>query len=384
MILKPSHLKKTSRIFVGMSGGVDSSVVAALLKDQGYQVVGLFMKNWDETDENGVCSSQKDYEDVAKVCDHIGIPYYSVNFVEEYQQQVFDHFLTDYEQGFTPNPDILCNREIKFNVFLKKAKALGADFLATGHYCQLDYTDPTSPLLLKGKDPNKDQSYFLHAVPKELFKDVLFPIGGLEKTEVRVLAQKYGLATQDKKDSTGICFIGKRKFQPFLENYIRPKKGEFRNLDETPVGTHLGAHYYTLGQRKGLGLGGPGDPWFVVKKNISKNRVYVERGETHPALFTRWLKTDDFNWLVSKIPRFPFDCKIKVRYRQIDQDAFIQEEEGAYKITFKKPQRAVTPGQYVVLYQDKVCLGGGRIKSVSPTLWDEKTLASPSQIDQNQ
>ncbi|HSX14282.1 MAG TPA: tRNA 2-thiouridine(34) synthase MnmA [Chlamydiales bacterium] len=341
-------------VVVGMSGGVDSSLSAALLKEQGYTVIGLFMKNWEEADANGVCMASREYEDVVRTCDLLQIPCYSVNFVEEYRNRVFDAFLEDLRQGNTPNPDILCNREIKFDVFLKKAMDLGADFLATGHYACLD----DQKRLLKGIDPDKDQTYFLHAVRD--FQKVLFPIGHLRKKEVRELARKFRLPTAEKKDSTGICFIGKRDFKPFVSQYISYRPGDFQRLNGDVVGRHDGAAYYTIGQRKGLGLGGEGEAWFVIEKDISRNIVYVERGENHPELFHDRLVASQFTW-IGQPPSLPFRCKAKIRYRQIEQPCVIDQST----IIFDTPQRAITPGQAIVFYDGDICLGGATIVSRS-------------------
>ncbi len=340
-------------VVVGMSGGVDSSVSALLLKEQGYRVIGLFMKNWEDPTP-GPCQSAKEFEDVVRVCETLQIPYYSVNFVEEYRESVFAQFIKDYQEGLTPNPDILCNREIKFKVFLEKALALGADFLATGHYCRLD----DQARLLRGLDPGKDQSYFLHAVKQEAFRKVLFPIGHLEKKEVRNLARRHGLATAEKKDSTGICFIGKRDFKPFLSQFIHLKPGPFQTLDGTVVGEHDGSAFYTLGQRKGMGLGGEGDAWFVVGKDHARNIVYVERGANHPALFTSSLWAKEISWVAAAPSSFPFACTAKVRYRQEDTPCIVHESGF---VEFSEPQRAVTPGQSIVFYQGEYCLGGSII-----------------------
>lgn len=347
-------------VVVGMSGGVDSSLSALLLKEQGYRVVGLFMKNWEETDPEGRCMATRDFEDVARVAEQLDIPYYSVNFVEEYRQSVFTQFLADLESGLTPNPDVLCNREIKFNAFLAKAQELGGDFLATGHYCQT-----REGRLLKGADPNKDQSYFLHAVKKGALQSVLFPVGALSKTEVRRLARTHRLPTSEKKDSTGICFIGKRDFKPFVSQYITPKPGPFQTLSGAVVGEHDGAVFYTIGQRKGLGLGGEGEAWYVVGKDIPTNTVFVERGANHPALFAPSLSCYGLNW-ITEPPSAPYTCSAKIRYRQEDQPCTLLAIEGdrAY-VQFDTPQRAVTPGQAVVFYQGSECLGGGTIAPFS-------------------
>lgn len=344
-------------VVVGMSGGVDSSVSALLLKEAGYQVIGLFMKNWEETDARGVCKASLEYEDVVKVASLLDIPHYSVNFTEEYKESVFAEFLASLQAGLTPNPDVLCNREIKFKVFLHKAKELEADFLATGHYCRTDGQGS----LLKGLDPNKDQSYFLHAVQKEALSSVLFPIGHLRKSEVREIARKKGLPTSEKKDSTGICFIGKRDFKSFLSQYIGYEPGDFENLSGQVVGTHDGAAFYTIGQRKGIGLGGEGEPWFVVGKDVARNVVLVERGE-HPALFKTSLTAQKLTWVQQPPSQFPFRCKAKIRYRQMDQDCVVYKIlDDSISVVFDEPQRAVTPGQSVVFYQGDFCLGGGVI-----------------------
>lgn len=350
-----------TRVVVGMSGGVDSSVSALLLKQQGYDVIGLFMKNWEEEDENGVCNSSKEYEDVIRVCDKIGIPYYSVNFVKEYRDNVFAAFLKDLEAGHTPNPDILCNREIKFNVFLSKALELGATHLATGHYCRT-----YEGQLLKGIDPNKDQTYFLYTITHDKLEQVLFPIGHLPKSEVRRLARQAGLPTSEKKDSTGICFIGKRDFKPFVAQYLNYTTGDLRTLSDKKVGTHDGVAFYTIGQRKGLGIGGAGDPWFVVGKDPARNIVYVEQGENHPALFRDRLQATELSWVDGKGPTYPFRCKAKVRYRQEEQPCtLVREADGLLDVIFDDPQRAVTPRQSIVFYEGDRCLGGGVITSES-------------------
>ncbi len=367
MSAKPAKTPDQTRVVVGMSGGVDSSVVAGLLVRQGYQVEGLFMKNWEEKDENGVCTSAKDWEDVQRVCDRLDIPCTSVDFVKEYWDQVFSEFLEEYKKGYTPNPDVLCNREIKFKVFLNQALRLGADFLATGHYCRLGERDGITRLL-KGSDPNKDQSYFLCMTQSAALARTLFPVGDLPKPEVRRIAEELKLPTARKKDSTGICFIGERDFRPFLQKYLQAQPGDFRNLDGKKVGTHHGSAYYTLGQRKGLGLGGQGEPWFVVAKDHEKNIVYVERGTDHPALYSRELQAEAPFWVAGSAPMEPgqeFECSAKVRYRQTDQPCFARIlPDGTLSVRFPEPQRAVTPGQSVVLYQGEECLGGAIIRQV--------------------
>jgi tRNA-specific 2-thiouridylase len=354
-------------VVVGMSGGVDSSVSALLLKQQGYRVIGLFMKNWEEKDEHGICRSADDYEDVRRVCEHLDIPYYAVNFVEEYRTQVFAQFIEDFKRGLTPNPDILCNREIKFKVFLDKALGLGADYLATGHYCQNQQV-ADQLCLVKGTDVNKDQTYFLYTLNHSILQKVLFPIGGLDKQMVRQIARTHGLATSEKKDSTGICFIGERHFRSFLSHYVAIQPGNFETLAGRVVGQHSGAAYYTLGQRKGLGIGGPGEAWFVVGKEMNRNVVFVEQGADHPALYCEELMATQLSWVSGKAPTLPFVCQSKVRYRQADQPCCIQKmENDCAWITFPSPQRAVTPGQSIVFYDGAICLGGGVIQQAGPT-----------------
>lgn len=354
-------LNQSKTVVVGMSGGVDSSVTALVTKLQGYKVIGLFMKNWDETNPDGSCTADEDYQDVIKVCEKLDMPYYSVNFVKEYWDGVFEEFLSDYRKGFTPNPDILCNREIKFKVFFQKAKLLGADFLATGHYCQVD-----NGQLKKAVDQNKDQTYFLYAVQREVFKDVLFPIGHLPKPKVRDLAHRFDLATKTKKDSTGICFIGERDFKDFLSQYIKQQQGNFVDLNGKILGKHDGTCFYTLGQRKGMGIGGPGAAWFVVGKNFDKNEVILAQGDDHPALYADGLMAIELNWLKSP-PQGTFKCKAKVRYRQSEQDCTVTVLGDQVKVIFDRPQRAMTPRQSVVFYDGDDCLGGGIIQEISPS-----------------
>lgn len=357
-------------VICGMSGGVDSSVAALLLKQAGYNVIGIFMKNWEETDESGQCSATKDYQDVVDVCERIGIPYYSVDFVKEYREQVFSHFLEEYRLGHTPNPDILCNREIKFKVFFDKAMELGADYLATGHYCQKVF-DGEHTRLVKGADGNKDQSYFLYTMQEKVLEKVLFPIGDLPKPEVRRIAHEFDLATKSKKDSTGICFIGERDFRQFLSQYIQIHPGNFENLNGEVVGQHTGSAFYTIGQRKGLGLGGQGEPWFVVNKDTDRNVVIVERGEMHPALYCDEATATELSWVNPEQSfSFPARVKCKVRYRQADQECDIVKIEGdRLYVRFVKPQRAVAVRQSIVFYQDDICLGGAMIESVGPSYY---------------
>ncbi len=376
--LTQEKTKAQTMVIVGMSGGVDSSVCAALLKEEGYNVVGLFMKNWEEFDEHGVCQSSKEYADVVRVCEKLDIPYYSIDFIKEYRDNVFAQFIEEYQSGFTPNPDVLCNREIKFKVFYEKARELGADFLATGHYCQKVQNNSRDFSLIKGADPLKDQSYFLYTIKSEILKHVLFPIGHLPKTEVRRIAAKYDLATKDKKDSTGICFIGERNFKNFLSNYITFTDGNFETLDGAIVGRHTGATYYTIGQRKGLGLGGQGEAWFVVGKNIERNVVIVERGESHPALYADTLEASDLSFTNGEFQfELPFRCKAKIRYRQADQDCTITKiENGIVYVEFDIPQRAITLRQSIVFYDGNNCFGGGMIKSAGPSYYESKKQLS--------
>ena len=352
------HMKT---VVVGMSGGVDSSVTAMLLKQQGYRVIGMFMKNWEEKDASGICKSAIEYEDVIRVCEHLDIPYYSVNFVKEYWNNVFHHFLEEFKLGFTPNPDILCNREIKFKVLLDKALEIGGDYLATGHYCQ-NFIENGVYQLRKGSDLGKDQSYFLYTIGQKALSRVLFPVGGMLKPELRKLAHEYGLATSAKKDSTGICFIGKRDFKEFLSQYIAYTPGKFQTLDGKVVGDHEGVAYYTPGQRKGMGIGGPGEPWFVVGKDVERNIVYIEQGMRHPGLYCDELTAIEASWVSGVAVKTPLKCKAKVRYRQQDQDCeIIEDANGILRVRFEIPQRAVTSRQSIVFYDGDNCLGGAMI-----------------------
>ncbi len=343
-------------VIVGMSGGVDSSVTALLLKKQGYRVIGLFMKNWEE---EGPCPAEKDYEDVVSVCQQLDIPHYSVNFSKHYWDKVFSKCLDEYRAGYTPNPDILCNREIKFKVFFEKAMELGADFLATGHYCTKSFHN-SEWWLGRGVDPDKDQSYFLYTLKSEILKKVLFPIGDLSKKEVRELAAKHNLSTAQKKDSTGICFIGKRDFKTFLNQYIPSNPGNFERLDGTVVGKHDGIAFYTIGQRKGLGLGGAGDAWYVMGKDVPRNVVIVERGDHHEELYKEELTASDVSW-VGSCPTFPLECTAKVRYRTADVPCTVFQHDSGIQVRFHSPQKAITSRQSIVFYQGSLCLGGALI-----------------------
>ncbi len=354
-----------STVVVGMSGGVDSSVAALLLKERGYDVVGLFMHNWEEEEEDGgACTSAEDWQDVQAVCGYLGIPHYSVNFAREYYERVFEYFLNEYFKGRTPNPDVLCNREIKFGAFKDYAMKLG-DCVATGHYCNVGEENGL-PTLLKAVDGDKDQTYFLCDTRTEQLKDVMFPLGNLRKSEVRAIAEKNGLVTSKKKDSTGICFIGERKFRAFLKQYLPAKPGVIVDTFGKEVGRHEGLMYYTLGQRRGLGIGGvKGEAqqrWYVVDKDMTHNRLIVSCGEGEE-LLTCGLKTEGFNLIGCENLPTVFECTAKMRYRQPEQKVRVKLSDGVATIKFAERQRAVTCGQFAVLYLGDRCLGGGVIGS---------------------
>jgi tRNA-specific 2-thiouridylase len=352
----------SKRIILGMSGGVDSSVAALMLKEQGYDVHGLFMTNWEE-DEEGYCTAADDLQDARKVAEHIGIPLHHVNFAKEYRERVFKYFLEEYKAGRTPNPDVLCNREIKFGAFMQYAKRLGGEIIATGHYARL-IDHKGKKCLAKAVDANKDQSYFLHAVNPTAFQTTLFPLGDLEKTEIRDIATKAGLHVHKKKDSTGICFIGERPFKQFLETFLPAQPGDMLTLENQKVGEHSGLMYYTLGQRQGLGIGGvkgaPEEPWYVVAKDLDKNILRVVQGD-HPLLYSKTLEAERMHWLIEPASN-TFTCTAKTRYRQSDQHCEVTVgKNNQIGVKFIEPQKAVTPGQFVVLYQNQLCLGGGVI-----------------------
>ncbi len=356
-----------TRVVVGMSGGVDSSVTALLLKQQGYDVIGIFMKNWDDTDEFGNCTAEDDAEDVRRVCEQIGIPYYTVNFEKEYYDKVFAYFLDEYKRGRTPNPDVMCNREIKFGEFLNKALDLGADYVATGHYARVVEQDGQFTLL-RGVDNNKDQTYFLNALNQQQLSRAMFPIGHLPKPEVRRIAAEANLYTAKKKDSTGVCFIGERNFREFLSNYLPARSGNMVDIATGEVkGKHDGLMYYTLGQRQGLGIGGSGNgqPWFVADKDLERNILYVVQGDAHPSMYSTGLIASGVNWIDGSTPApgTTLQCAAKFRYRQPDQGVTLTwQEDGNVHVQFDVQQKAITPGQAVVFYDGEVCLGGGTIE----------------------
>ncbi|MEG1811641.1 MAG: tRNA 2-thiouridine(34) synthase MnmA [Clostridia bacterium] len=356
-----------NRIIVGMSGGVDSSVAALLLKRQGYDVVGVFMKNWEENDEDGVCTATLDYEDVRRVCDSIDIPYYTVNFSKEYRERVFSYFLDEYRAGRTPNPDVLCNCEIKFKAFLDFAIGLDATALATGHYARLDKKNGIR--LLRALDADKDQTYFLAGLTSRQLERVIFPVGDMQKGILRNLAAEAGLSTAYKKDSTGVCFIGERNFKQFLMQYLPACPGDMIDINGHIVGKHDGLMYYTLGQRRGLGIGGSkdgsGESWFVIGKDMQRNLLIVQQGE-HDELYSTALTASQINFISGCAPAQEFQCTAKFRYRQSDQPVNVTMHSNGCTVDFKTPQRAVTPGQWVVFYDGEACLGGGAIDEVRP------------------
>lgn len=351
------------KVVVGISGGVDSSVAALLLKQQGYDVVGIFMKNWDETDENGVCTAEEDYKDAVAVANQIGIDYYSINFEKEYYDRVFTYFLDEYKKGRTPNPDIMCNKEIKFKAFLDFAMKLGADYVATGHYARIERSDD-GVKLLRGLDNNKDQTYFLSQLTQDQIKNVMFPVGELQKKEVREIAKKYNLATADKKDSTGICFIGERNFNEFLSHYLPAKKGNIVDVDGNIMGKHNGLMYHTIGQRRGLGIGGDGAAWFVCGKNLETNELIVCQGEDNPLLYSNKLYASQFETSLNHLDRNEFDCTAKFRYRQKDIKSHVKFIDDKHVEVTYDDTKAVTPGQAAVFYDGEVCIGSAIIDEV--------------------
>ncbi|WP_409574568.1 tRNA 2-thiouridine(34) synthase MnmA [Thalassotalea sp. PS06] len=359
------------KVIVGMSGGVDSSVSAYLLQQQGYQVEGLFMKNWEEDDDDEYCAAAEDLKDAQAVCEKLGIELHTINFAAEYWDNVFEYFLEEYKAGRTPNPDIMCNKEIKFKAFLEFAcEDLGADYIATGHYVQRREQDGKFQML-RGLDNNKDQSYFLYTLSNQQVAQTLFPVGNLEKPEVRAIAEREGLITHDKKDSTGICFIGERKFKDFLGRYLPAQPGVIEDSDGKAIGEHDGLMYHTLGQRKGLRIGGLKDagdePWYVVEKDMKRNVLIVGQGHNHPRLFSKGLVADQLHWVDREEPALneAFRCTVKTRYRQQDVACTVTRiNDSDYEVMFDEQQSSVTPGQSVVFYQDEVCLGGGIINTL--------------------
>jgi tRNA-specific 2-thiouridylase len=361
----PGTSLKGKTVIVGLSGGVDSAVAALLLQRRGALVQALHMTNWE--DDAGYCSAADDLQDARQVCEQLGIPLHHVNFAAEYRERVFAHFLEEYAAGRTPNPDVLCNREIKFGVFREYARRLGGERLATGHYARVQM-DGAHARLLKGADGNKDQSYFLHAVSADALADTVFPLGEMDKREVRAIARDAGIATHDKKDSTGICFIGERPFREFLSGYLPARRGRIRSSDGRTLGEHQGLLYYTLGQRQGLGIGGRRDasnePWYVADKDLEKNELIVVQGE-HPLLYSDSLFATWASWIgtpPAALADGTLRCQVKVRYRQADQDCRVRDVgNGTLEVSFDTPQRAVAPGQYAVFYDGDVCLGGAVI-----------------------
>lgn len=358
---------KKSRVVVGLSGGVDSSVAALQLLEQGYDVHAVFMKNWEADEDDGYCTVAEDLADAEAVAETLSIPLHVVNFADQYKERVFSYFLTELEAGRTPNPDVLCNTEIKFHAFLDYAVSLGAEHLATGHYARTNRSG-TEVQLRKSLDTNKDQSYFLHGLNQQQLLPALFPLGEMVKDTVREIAERHDLITFDKKDSTGICFIGERDFRDFVRKHLPTNPGKMLNLDGNIIGEHMGLAYYTIGQRHGLGIGGSrhgnGDPWFVSHKNLADNTLTVVQGTQHPALLADGLVTEPLHWIAGHPPTNLSNIAAKTRYRQADQACSItMQADGSAQIAFDIAQRAITPGQYLVLYQDDICLGGGIINA---------------------
>jgi tRNA-specific 2-thiouridylase len=374
-----NHVPSETKVIVGMSGGVDSSVSAHLLIEQGYQVEGLFMKNWEEDDNDEYCAAAEDLQDAQAVCDKLGIKLHTINFATEYWDNVFEYFLEEYKAGRTPNPDIMCNKEIKFKAFLEFAcEDLGADFIATGHYVRREFIagdnndandEDGKWAMIRGLDNNKDQSYFLYTLSHEQVGRTLFPVGNIEKPQVRAIAEQADLVTHNKKDSTGICFIGERKFKDFLGQYLPAQPGIIESAEGDEIGHHDGLMYHTLGQRKGLRIGGLANageaPWYVVEKDLLRNVLIVGQGHDHPRLFSKGLIANQLHWVNRNNINAPFTCTVKTRYRQDDVACTVTPlADGDFEIIFEQQQSSVTPGQSVVFYQNEVCLGGGIINSL--------------------
>lgn len=357
-----------TKVIIGMSGGVDSSVAAWLLAEQGYRVEGLFMKNWEDNDADDYCAAAADLADAQAVCAKLRIPLHYVNFSKIYWDRVFTHFLNEYQRGRTPNPDVLCNKEIKFSAFLNHALSLGADYIATGHYAKKGHRNPRE--LFKAKDRTKDQTYFLHAIESQALEKTLFPLGGYHKSEVRKVAQQIGLINHNKKDSTGICFIGERRFKTFLKEYLLAKPGNIKSTQGDYLGRHEGLMFYTLGQRQGLGIGGQqnagnGEAWYVVDKEIPTNSLIVAQGNSHPMLYAQGLICGPIHWLADEVGPLPLACYAKTRYRQLEHPCLISpQNKDQHCIMFSSLQRAITPGQYIVFYQKNQCLGGAVIEEI--------------------
>ncbi len=350
---------------MGLSGGVDSSVSAYLLKEQGFPLIGIFMKNWEEDDTGEFCSAAQDRADAEAICAKLDIPFHAVNFASEYWDFVFEYFLAEYQAGRTPNPDILCNKEIKFKAFLKYAQSLGADKIATGHYAGCVEKDSQFHLM-KAADHNKDQTYFLYTLQQDQLSQAIFPLAELQKSEVRAIAAKQGFENATKKDSTGICFIGERKFKDFLQRYLPAQPGKIVNEAGQLLGEHTGLMYYTIGQRQGIGIGGQKNgteqAWYVAAKNLATNELIVVQGQDHPLLFRSTLQASQLHWTGGHPPAAEFSCTAKIRYRQHEQACQVTfTAEDQISVQFESPQRAVTPGQSIVLYQNQECLGGGVI-----------------------
>ncbi len=363
------NIPASTKVVVGLSGGVDSSVAAFLLKQQGFDVIGVFMKNWEEDDTDDYCSAAEDMADAKAVAEKLDIPFKTINFAAEYWDNVFEYFLAEYRAGRTPNPDIMCNKEIKFKAFLDYASLLGASYIATGHYARIDRSDTQSVKMLRGIDNNKDQSYFLYALNQAQLSRAIFPLGEIEKPQVRAIAEEQGFVTAKKKDSTGICFIGERKFKDFLQTYIAAQPGDIIDDQGRVLGQHSGLMYHTLGQRKGIGIGGLADasdePWYVVAKDLNNNQLIVGQGHDHPLLQSTGLVTSQIDWIDTQRPRDAFEATAKARYRQADFKCRIQpQDDDRWQVFFDQPQRAVTPGQSIVFYQGEVCLGGGIIDQI--------------------